>query len=54
MTTEVFIIITIVLPLKWSDLRVYNLYRFVFYNEDIKGISKTAQISPDLGKENYF
>lgn len=53
MTTEVFIIIMIVLPLKWSDI-VFNLYRFVFYNEDIKDISKAVHISLELGKDNYF
>lgn len=35
-------------------LRVFNLYRFVFYNEDIKDISKAEQISLKLGKDNYF
>lgn len=34
-------------------LRVYNLYRFAFNNKDRKGISKTQQISPQLGKEIY-
>jgi len=35
-------------------LRVFNLYRYIFYNEDIKDISKAVQISLELGKGNYF